>query len=477
MKFNYEVRIKHIFFLFVHFLLLGALVLFSYLSYSDLKVVDQWSEIVTLIAIALLLIQIISLKLKGIEYTDFRLWFLILTYLFMFGRVFLHALNLDENIFWNLIMRYPEIDMFRASMFILCSIQSIFIGFVIKDCKKNNKLKVKLYKLKPDFNIYKAGIILLIFSLPFRLITDINWIIQTQGAGSYSAIQSGSGLSDDFAFLFLPSIILLICSGKLNKSKSNILVSVVIIYFIIVMILTGDRRYPVTAILALVLCYLKYYNLRISFVKTVLLGYIALTMLNLFTVVREVRHDELTSLFDFILNYWSKIFFNTNTVYETLAEFGLTFFSVVHIFMYVPYIIPFQRGFTFVATIPSILPIGWLFRDFFSKSSVSGIINPQAGASVGASLIGDLYANFGWYALGAGIIVGIIFNKIFNVSNEKNIRLKYVQYFSLFYILINLVRATFFEVFRSAIMVYFVPMLIIWIVKNMSRNNVLMKER
>ncbi|GAB1475508.1 hypothetical protein MASR2M70_03400 [Bacillota bacterium] len=88
---------------------------------------------------------------------------------------------------------------------------------------------------------------------------------------------------------------------------------------------------------------------------------------------------------------------------------------------------------------------------------------------MGASIIGDLYGNFGWFSLIMAIIFGAITSKIFKFGNNEENRLYCAKYYSLFYILINLVRASFFEIFRPAFMVYFVPILIMWLLEKSNK--------
>lgn len=470
---RHSVTIGHVFFMLLHFAILVFLVLFSYVTWDNYNVINNWPKEVSNLAILLLVLQLLSFRFKKVGYTDFKLCFIGLSYLFMFGRVFLHAYGLDEGIFWNLITRYSPVHMYHAGMFILCSIQSLFIGFILSDDKKKTKGKaIEIWKEPKNDLIYKTGLILLIFSAPFRLFADIRWIVQAQTSGSYSALTANIGLVQHFAMLTVPAIIYIIASGKVSRQLAFIILSAMSTYFIFLMILTGDRRYPVTAIIALLLFYIKLYDIKMKLSKIVVLGFGTMIFLNILTIIRNVRLGQLMGIGDFFKTYGTDILFNMSTLYETLAEFGLSFFSVVHVFKYVPEHISYKYGFTFVGSVPSILPIGWLFRDFFSKMSISGMINPIEGAPVGATLIGDLYANFGWLSVVAGIVVGFFASRIFKINSSKNNRLECAKYYSLFFVLINLLRATFIEIFRPAIMVYYIPLFIMWVLKKSNFRNV-----
>ncbi len=461
---------KNVVLVLLHFTLLIILAVYGFISWENPDIIYRWSAAITCIAIILLIIQIATFRLLKIEITDFRIWFIILTFIFMFGRIFLNAFHLDNGIFWDLMNRHSPLILYHTSIYILCCIQSIFFGFILFEKPKQKTEPIEISSEKINKLMYSTGIILLLFSAPFRLFTDITWIMEAQAVGSYSAVTSSTGLADDFAFLVVPSIIFIIASGKLQPKTSLKILIAIIGYFVVVMILTGDRRYPMTAILALVLCYFKIFDMKFKVRQIIVWVAGAFLILNLLAVLRDVRHSDLTSLGNFFTAYGKDIL-GKSTLTETLSEFGLTFFSVVHIFEYVPSFIPFQYGFSFIASIPSLLPIGWLFGDLFSQASLSGQINPMAGAPVGASLLGDLYGNFGWFTIPIAIIAGLFISKIFKINNKGSSRMEIAKYYSLFYILINLVRASFFEVFRPSMMVYFIPLFIMLLIRSYTQKN------
>ncbi|OTN74253.1 hypothetical protein A5886_003111 [Enterococcus sp. 8G7_MSG3316] len=154
-------------------------------------------------------------------------------------------------------------------------------------------------------------------------------------------------------------------------------------------------------------------------------------------------------LSSFFKDNWKDIFWGTDFLTETLAEFGLSFFSVVNIFSLIPTQIDFYKGYTFFAMIPTIFPIGWAFPEFFAKASISNIVNPIIGYPVGATMFGDFYGNFSYIG---GILACFLFAYIFTVSftpKFKDVGLSNTIYYSMFFVYTNLIRATFFEMFRS----------------------------
>nr|WP_184246936.1 O-antigen polysaccharide polymerase Wzy [Gracilibacillus halotolerans] len=464
----YKKTFKYFFFTLVNFFLLIIIYFLFVITSSNFENVENWSFIISITAIILMFFQILQMYYRRIRYMDFRVWFIILLYLFMFGRVFLHAFNLDSDVFWDLMSRYPEKLLFETSFYILLFIQAIYTGLMLSSnfhLRERRELSDENDDQGDSKLLYNSGIILLFFSVPFRLYIDLNSIIQAQSSSSYMAIQQHVGLADDFAILVVPSILLILAGLPKNKRLGFIVLIATVSYFIIIMILTGDRRYPVTGILAILLCYGAIYRIKLSLRKSLLTILVAMILLNLLAVIRKVRTDSLTSLFSFF-GIFKEELFSMDVIYETLAEFGLSFFSVVAILKHMPSSESYLYGLTFVGSFTSLVPAGFLFSDFHSLiSPSSNTINKLEGYPVGATLAGDLYANFGWYAVLIAIIIGKLLSKLFVFKEGKNKNFYIVRYYSLFYILINLVRSSFFEIFRASFMVYFIPILIIMILK------------
>jgi hypothetical protein len=462
--------LKPFFYTFFNFVVLFVLLFFTIFTFDTLGRTENWAMIVSILSISLLIYQGMQLYFRKIPYTDFRIWFILLLHIFMFGRVYLHAFNLDIDIFWDLMYRYPSDLLYKTGLYILLYIQAIFIGLMFKikhrSVKTNKSLLIKISEdNETDRLLFNSGIILLLFSVLFRLYIDINSIIATQINSSYSAIKQHVGLADDFAILFVPSILLIISGTPKNKKWSIVFLCTSIMYFILVIILTGDRRYPVTGILAIMLCYLSRNNIKFSFMKMIPLLIGAGILLNILTVIRKIRIENLTSVFDFFSKYGKELF-SLNIFYETLSEFGLSFFSVVAVIKYIPTTVSYLYGLTFIGSITSLAPVGFLFGEFYDRISVSSsTINKLDGYPVGATLAGDLYANFGWFSIFAAIIFGAALSNLFIFKDGGKQNYYFARYYSMFYILINLVRSSFFEIFRASFMVYIFPIIIMMLLK------------
>lgn len=409
----------------------------------------NWANEAFFLSILTITLNLISFYVLKVKISEFQFVIMFLMYPFMYGRIWLHYLNLDEDVYWSLHKLFSYYDMRLASVFCVCCTQALFLGMILNYKKYTNNLC--LFNIEEDdADLFNTGLLMLMIGLPCRIITDINSIITTQATGSIESIASRAGLADDFAYFFIPAI-LFIMIGKPKIRKTIFLI--VCIYYVIVMSVTGDRRYYVTAIVAMG-AFLLFLNSdktkNVKWYKWIFLGYLALVFVNFLEVIRKMRLGGLVSFVDFVKIYGADIFFMKDLLMDILTEFGISFFSVVAMMSNVEKILGYQYGMSFIRAIPTVFPIGGIFGIFFDKGSPSTFINTYTGLPVGATIFGDMYANFGYLSILGIIILGVILSTIFNNGAYYN-KFNVVIYYTEFYILINLVRCTFFEIVRPIV--------------------------
>jgi len=452
--------------------ILTALIVFTYITIDDTSCISKWADIISLISILLLVYQVFIFRKAKISVLDFRFIFTVFSYIFLYGEIWLISCNMRDALFWGIIFKYSEKLLYSSGLFCVCYSQAVFIGLLCPRAK--SRLDAFSAAIEPDIMdmlLYKTGIFLLIISIPFRLYIDLLNVVYTQSSSSYSSVVTPFGPAKDIAVLAVPGIICIISSRYKSKGANARILGLAVLYLVIIMILTGDRRYYMTGILALALCYIKLFHpdLRFStFVKTAALAIIAL---NLLTIIRNIRSDSLTTIGAFFGEYWRDLF-SPRFITETLSEFGLTFMTVVFAVKLIPSVVPYQYGFSFWGAIPSLLPIGWLFKGYFSRVSIINTLTSVERYAVGSSLTAELYANFGWFGIPFAIIAGIILSKLFPlIIKGQNSSVSVMRHYSLLYILINIVRASFMEVFRQSFIVLLVPVIVILIIyrHNLSR--------
>lgn len=414
----------------------------------------DWAKTIGWVALIMMAQQLFFLYRQGKRMQSFELWFILLSYLFMFGRIFLvgvleideiTALNYDRNVLDD---RYSVTIHYQSALFVLMAIQLIFCGFLLNGQKRN------VAQAESDPGLYQAGVIMLCIGIPCHLIHSLQMITDAQAGGSYGSIVEQSGLIDDMANLLIYGVICLVFSGRYSKTVFRNLIIAVTAYLVIVMILTGDRRYQAVSIIVLLLAYARSTKLKFS-LKMIWVGIGAFFLLALFYVLREIRTSDLTSLGSFAEVFKDKLVNSEQSILtQTLYEFGGSLYTVCLAIKYVPSPIGFKYGSTIISGILSIIPAGFIYQDWeiFQYGRLAHQLLNLADTTVGASVFADLYGNFGW--IGGGIsafMLGLLLPKLLEKKNKRlSCALVDARYYILFYALIHLARASFTEVIRTA---------------------------
>lgn len=444
-----------------NFILLVYFIPLIYLYIIDNQFISKWEIFISINSILLLIYQIVLMRIRKIKIIDFRFIFIILTHMFLFGQIYLIALNMESLLFYNVIQRYPSTLIFKASIYGLAYTQFIFSGMVctINPSKLNsdNDTSIKSVSKKAMFF---TGSVIILLAIPFRLYVDIISIIHTNDSGIYTGSIGFSGISTDVAILLVPGLIFIIFSKKLSRKKTFWFIAAFLVYSLIIMILTGDRRYSVTGIMAIILAYIANYEKKIPIKKFFFYVFLLLISLNFLAIIRTIRVSQIVGIFEFFDYYGSDII-SLNPIFETLNEFGSTVLTIAFPMKHFPSNFSYLRGLSFYGSIPSILPLGPILGDFFTQVAfTTEVLNQIEGYPAGGSLPGDLYANFGLVGLPIAFVFGHILNRIFIVRKNSMHQYDLAIYYSLFFILINLIRATFIEVLRNSIIVFIIPYVI-----------------
>jgi len=215
--------------------------------------------------------------------------------------------------------------------------------------------------------------------------------------------------------------------------------------------------------------YMYINKIKIKPHKLIFILFFGIILLNLIMQISAIRQTELVTPFVFFAEYGSNLF-SLDFIYKIFGEFGISFITVVIAIKNIPSLIPYQHGLSFFGAIPSILPIGWLFPEFFEKVSIFRKLYAIEGYPVGASLPGELFANFGWWGILIVFWIGYFVPKLLKFSSRRqNNAFRTAQYFSVFYVLINIVRASFLEITRNLAVVIILPYLIFFVLKSFNR--------
>lgn len=75
----------------LNYLILLLLSIFAWLQWGESYDSTTWSRFITAISLILLGYQLLYLKIKKVSFYDFRIWYMILSNLFMFGRIYVNV--------------------------------------------------------------------------------------------------------------------------------------------------------------------------------------------------------------------------------------------------------------------------------------------------------------------------------------------------------------------------------------------------
>lgn len=441
---------------FFQMIILIALVIWG-MQAKDGPVPGNWEQQIGYLALILMANQIISLWNCGCRFTGFEMWFIVFFYLFMFGQVMLKGVfgvsEIESTGYTQTIMdpRYNDSLMYKSAIFIICCIQAVACGLI----RKKTEFGKNIEQRKVSSRLYKTGIVLLIIGIPCHLWYSIDMVFQAQAGSSYDAIEEGIGLIDDFANFLVPGMLCIIFSNKISKLRMRFIIAGVLTYLALVMITTGDRRYQTVTMIVLILAYMRGNNIRFS-LKQVWLVAAAMVLLNGFVVLRNIRTNSLVGVGDFFSAYGSNLFaFDNNVIYQTMYEFGVSFYTVCLAIKNIPAQLSYRFGATLISGGLTIIPVGFVYQDWdiYTFGRIAPKLMQLGRTSVGGSMIADAFGNFGWLGgIVFSFLIGVFFKKVLTFKRDtKNVELQWAKYYTVFYACIHLVRASFSEVIRTIV--------------------------
>ena len=413
----------------------------------------------SVISVIMLANQLIQLKRRNISITSFFSVFLILSYVFNFGYIYLKLFGQTD--FLILYRDWFNSDLqakYNGYWFALCAIQATFSGIIININKKQNN-NIQEYrtfrKLPPETKkqiLFWVGIVLLLISLPCRLIWDINQVKLSTISAEYVGGYSATGIIDDLQILFTPALICLMCGKKVRSQKfARIVILLYIVYAMLIMGASGARRAHVTNLLVMVIFYMAHYSPKRKYgLKGFFLCAGIIVVLNILTLIRENRHSSLGIMQMISENF--EVLFSLDVIWEVFAEFGITGTVTYFTQRYFPLNISYQYGLSYLASFIYILPIGWLVKLNSSPAAMFNAYGQSIGeirSGLGGSYIGDLYANWGWWSLLFAIPLGYLIGEFGYIDDRNKTSIRTVVNYCMSFVFLNYVRASIGELMRA----------------------------
>lgn len=397
----------------------------------------QFDFIITMSVISFFSFLLFSLMI-GRKVLDVYFIFVILTYIFHFGQIFLHILNIaiilppKFNIF-----TYNSVYVIASAHFSLQLIMGMQIfGFILDIVKININQKKKRSVINNEKIDLEFFLLILFLTVVPYFYVDISQILIANDLGYVDAYKFGSS----YFLSLLSSFFILSLFGFLVTSKSYRLNKIVLFSFatwnLFKMILVGNRSQPMAIVLSLLFLYItvitsKKFKIGI---QHIMLGLLIILLLPFIAQVRNISSTTFstTSFVNYILE--------ENPLSYLMAEFGGTLLTTVMTIQNIPYNVGFSRGLTYIGSFTIFIPFSTtLFGDYFSKYiSVGEVMNPYFGGGLGGSWIAELYFNFGQLSIVFVPLITVFIKTISIKISNKSLPTLAINRALLFFILIPL---------------------------------------
>lgn len=371
-----------------------------------------WQEFEGFYVLFHMMVSLFILYIMNTKLFSLSGFFLIFSYIFHFGQIIIKAIspnyqflildysqNLDEKIYKSTI----ELS--------LAIITMVVIGMIITSRKTT--MRTHQIEGNNDAMYKKMGWIILIVSLPLRLMIDINAIILSSHKGYLAVFNMGySGIIYQFAYFYIIGIVLLIIVYRGTPKKATMIFLIACIYNVISMFSGGKSR-PLINILLLVYIFFSVVR-KIRFREVVsffVIGYFGVMMLNGITAIRA---NGISSINVLLVEMTSS---KNNPILSIVEEFGGTIYTVYQSLIYVPKLIDYSYGSTYIYGLSQIfVNIGGILDNVTSLAVFAKHIPGKY--SMGGSYIGELYYNFGYFSIAGGLVIGAFVNKISLIMEE-----------------------------------------------------------
>ena len=87
------------------------------LNWNIEGVSSDWVITISYLALFLLAYQaVVMIGILKVKYTDFLLWFILLEFIFLYGRIWVKALGKDDLVAWHLFNAFDDLTCYKASV-------------------------------------------------------------------------------------------------------------------------------------------------------------------------------------------------------------------------------------------------------------------------------------------------------------------------------------------------------------------------
>lgn len=385
---------------------------------------DIWVTPFATISLLQLIFNVFILKRLGEDLFSLSTLFLLFSYMFHLGQVFVIGFSIESKIPIMVTDRVPTEVFMEASKYFLFVQTTISLGiqavFLLLNKKINNE-SLNINKDKELQLVRKIGFILFLIGVIPTLYIDLGKIILFLNGGylaTYTLLIPGFLVI--ISKMFGIGILMMLIGNKNNFKLSNQIFIFALLYYLFIM-LSGNRGWPTVFIITLFYVYVNV--IRKIKVKGILkfsfLGYLILVILN---TISDFRHYIQPNFSKFLEIFQKNI---GSPIGNAIGEFGATMVTPSLALMYFPDYAPIQYGKNYLAAFLLIFPnVGSAMNEILLKVTYTDHLPNDVRLSLGGSYIGELFYSFNYggifFALFFGIFIGVISKQIkkFIITNQ-----------------------------------------------------------
>lgn len=345
--------------------------------------------------------------------------FAILVFVFHCSQGIITTFNFNDPYFHRSVIARSEGNEFLlAELYVLLSMIAYGISYLIKVSRKptNKEQRTPVYDDEDNYrlrNLYKVSIIIFAICIVPLVYIDVQKITALRVGtylDTYATYREGIGKYISLIGQFArPAISLFILSLSNKKKRARTVLIVSSIYFS-AMMLSGDRSTNIVYIITNLFIYCKFvskpktHNVFIGIVA----GYFFMGFLSAISLFRysEFSFESFLQVFD--------LRSSDGILYSLLREFGGSMISLIYSMRFIPSYANYNYGLTYVVSLLLISPklpqaMGNALKNNFTFTSVF----PAAYLdSLGGSVLGELYYNFGWFGALFTLFIGLFISSI-----------------------------------------------------------------
>lgn len=256
-------------------------------------------------------------------------------------------------------------------------------------------------------NLRMLAFLFFVISLPFIIIQNIDFISLISQGGYLALFQQDvkHGIENWQSILctfFLPGVLFFLASAP--KRAPTVMVSIVLIsVYTCVCLFVGGRGAASTVVLA----FLLLYHNSVKRIKPVLVVCLCIGAMIIFPAIQAVRNMERNQS---LSEYINVLFEQETQWYDTIAEMGNSFGTIIGTINLVPNLVPYSYGHGYCNAALRVFPnVFGIEREKTYSIWYIETVDPLQyanGGGLGFSVIAEAYANFSW--CGPPIVLGLL---------------------------------------------------------------------